>query len=759
MKNALALLAADEARSLRVAGELAREGKSLVGKSGGSTPGWLFNRPDLDVGGSGGGEKLTRPYANSVWIQRAIQLKAGEIAAVPLKFYEGDREFSTPEFDAFWRAPFVAADRRRIGMADAYLQLAGWIDMRGEFFILLGDEWLVPFPELKGGKLPPLVIARPDRMQPIMRDGEHLGWMFTDGAGRRWPLLPEQVERYATWNPDDDTKPLAPVQAVMLAAETEYLAGLYARNLMRANGDQGVYVISKTTIDDPQQEQIVAQLRAKRAARQRGEFRPVFLSGGDITIEDAKTQALDANANAGRVLDRHTIFIGLGVPASMADVQASYSIGSDSDRARLVTGTCQALAKLINEALGRIASRMMGRTLTAESDWDEHPVLQEVRRQRLASAKDLFDRGIAWREINDILDLGLQPFPGWEIAYMPFSFAPVSLMSGNNERTDPVQDPALAEPESAPDPVDDDPEMRQIKLALAARRRARSQPTVRRVTDPFGMFACDCGGEKAIAQRARSEREIAQWRELMAARRGTMKSFESAFGRVLMAARQETLRKIEAAGAKALGAAPVQRAAAVDFIFNLADFAGNFFGAMERQQRTALDVAGKQLFAELGKDDPFAYPPGEALDYLGRRQNKLADVPADIWEQIRASLQEGLNAGDSTAELAKRVRSTFNAIDAERARRIALTETSAAYGAGREAAMRSAGVRYKRWLTSGNDNVRPSHAAANGQTGPGDQPCIVDGEARMHPGDDAGSPGNVINCHCVSIAVAGEDAS
>ena len=86
-------------------------------------------------------------------------------------------------------------------------------------------------------------------------------------------------------------------------------------------------------------------------------------------------------------------------------------------------------------------------------------------------------------------------------------------------------------------------------------------------------------------------------------------------------------------------------------------------------------------------------------------------------------------------------------------------DRSAVYGAGRAKAMRQAGVQYKAWLTSGNANVRAAHLVAGEEYSPAkaipiDEPYIVDGEELMFPGDDAGSAGNVINCHCVSIAVA-----
>ena len=86
-----------------------------------------------------------------------------------------------------------------------------------------------------------------------------------------------------------------------------------------------------------------------------------------------------------------------------------------------------------------------------------------------------------------------------------------------------------------------------------------------------------------------------------------------------------------------------------------------------------------------------------------------------------------------------------------------MTETSATYGFTRNEAMNEAGVEYKSWLSSHGPTVREAHAAAEEQYGdapiPIDEPFVVDGEELMYPGDESGSPGNVINCHCIQIAV------
>lgn len=65
----------------------------------------------------------------------------------------------------------------------------------------------------------------------------------------------------------------------------------------------------------------------------------------------------------------------------------------------------------------------------------------------------------------------------------------------------------------------------------------------------------------------------------------------------------------------------------------------------------------------------------------------------------------------------------------------------------------------KRWLTAGDERVRPAHVAANGQTVPWNEPFIVGGERLMYPTDRAGSPGNVMRCRCKVIPEVPDETS
>jgi phage portal protein BeeE len=724
------------------------------------SPGYNFDRP-LDGGGALAGPQMRRPFAESVYVMAAIQHIAKPIAAVPLEFYgagESETPVNDPRLAKLWRRP-----ARRVGsLAEFVLGSVGWRKLAGESFWLLDDRALVPFPEARG-ELPPLILARPDRMRHVEADGELAGWEFTDGRGRRHLLVPEQVIHLKQWNPYDDFRGLGNYEAARLAAETESANERFQLSLAQNNGDQGVYVVAKSGVpDDGQKTQIIAQLREKRALQQRGIFRPIFL-GGDISVEDPKVRAVDAAFLEGSRLSAEKIYLAFGVPVSMASKTESYSIGSASDYFRLILDACQPEARELAAGISQVSGRLTGREVEAEFGWDAHPVLQAVRKESLDSLGKLCDRGMPVKSAGEYLDLGLPRFPGDNVGHLPFSVAPVG------EERPPESDPALQEPPPAADPVQE--ALRALRLRRAAPAARQAGPVCARAT----------------------AKEAAIWRAHIAKQREVRRAFERAFTRVLFAARSEVLRKLEsrreagaattprdARSAPETGSTPTSgqlsafngqaggnsaaieaglttRAGAVDFLFDLAKFKTGLQTAFRGVGQNGLQGFGKQLFAELGKDDPFTFPPAKAVQFLRSRENPLADVADDVWDRIRAVVEDGLNAGDSTDAIAGLVRGEFNELSQGRAATVASTETSILYGVARQEGMEQAGVQWKQWLTSGADNVRPEHRAANGQTVGTNDFFTVGGEQLAHPGDPHGSAGNIINCHCVCIAVAGPE--
>jgi HK97 family phage portal protein len=696
----------------------------------------FLNGNDLDQQPSG----VNRPFEQSVWVQRAIKEISGPISAVELKFYQGDTEITAAPWLAFWQKPLA-----NLTQADFVEALTGWLKLSGEAFIILPEQFAGKFPEVMAG-WPALKLARPDSMKAIKDDADQLiAWEYRSAKGKRIQFPLEQVIQPRYWNPYDDLRGMSEYEAARVATEGDYLSGKFALNMARANGDTGVVLTMKegSALTDVQQQQVRDQLRAKQAKSRRGEFASMFVPA-DLEIQDPKVRAPDASFTAQRLQNRHEIYIAFGVPPSMADVVASYSVGSASDWYRLITGTCIPTAAKIADAISQIASRMHGSPVEAYFEFDDHPVMQQVRRERIDAWTKLVDRGMPGLMAGETLDLDLPEYPAGKVGLIPFSLAPFG------ETPEPTQDETLAEPETESDPI-------QEALRALRSRSAAVSKTSRSNSD------CNCGSLdfEALQLRASDSADVKRWKSIVAKRRETIRNYQSKFTAVLMTARREVLGKLQREEMKALGAAsvPASRAVAADFIFDLSSFQKVFQAQMRSAGLNALQSAGEQLFAEVGKDDPWQTPQKEAVDFIRNRENRLSGVPLDVHARIKEALASGLNNGDSLRDIAKAVRAEFNEISEQRAQVIASTETAAAYGTGRDLAMRAAGIQFKQWLTSGNSNVRAAHALMNGATVGIEElftvinPQSGEVDTVKHPADPNGAPWNVINCHCVEIAV------
>lgn len=680
-------------------------------------------------GGGGSGVQLTQEAQNSAWVFACLQAIAGPVRSMPLKWYAGGgsdgEELQDTELADFWRAP-AETSSGLLPLGD-FLELSlHWINLKGQAVYILDDTWLA-----RGMKRSPLLLARADRLAPIMRGDAIIGWAFSDGSGHRATLLPEQVIRPRFINPYNDAEGLSPLQAARVAVEADHAAGLFARNVANSNGDQGVYVIQKSgTLSQEQQAQIVAALRQKARLSRAGDYQPAFLTG-DLSIEDPKIKTVDAAFVSGRTASQQEIFVAFGVPPSMSTSTASYSVGSASDWYRLINDTCLKHSRRLCEAISQVEYRRTGRRLYCEQDFSGHPTMAAVRDERMKTAAEMWKTGIPWDVLSKVHNLGLPPFAGSDQSFLPLNLAPVESRA------------------PAPLPV---PEARVLIKgqadALGDLRALFEQRLAAPVPAP-----CNDPAHDHTHKAAPDAKRLALWLSLMAARKPSEKLFESKFKRRLMEARAETLANIESTE-KAL--AGVRTRGILDLLFDLASFTAQVASDFMAAHRSTLSTALEQVAAEVGAASPWEMPPERVLIHLRDRENKIKDATRTVHERIKRELEAGISKGETSKELAARVRSSFN-VEAQHAETIALTETSAAYGLSRHESLAGLGFERRQWLSAQDGNVRDAHVLMDGQSAPMDEPFIVpmaNGgiEEMQHPGDAKASAGNVIRCRCVEIA-------
>jgi uncharacterized protein with gpF-like domain len=145
------------------------------------------------------------------------------------------------------------------------------------------------------------------------------------------------------------------------------------------------------------------------------------------------------------------------------------------------------------------------------------------------------------------------------------------------------------------------------------------------------------------------------------------------------------------------------------------------------------------------------------MSQLAMTQNFLARIPDEVYNLAFAEIADAVNGGADVEQVAERVDRVLDYTESERwpnrARVIAQTEVTRAYGAGTLAAgmeqSRLTGrMLQKRWDTERDQRVREAHRAVDGQVLDLAYPFYVDGFPLMFPGDPMGPPETVINCRC-----------
>lgn len=142
---------------------------------------------------------------------------------------------------------------------------------------------------------------------------------------------------------------------------------------------------------------------------------------------------------------------------------------------------------------------------------------------------------------------------------------------------------------------------------------------------------------------------------------------------------------------------------------------------------------------------------------LALTHNLLVRIPDEVHAKVVKEILEGSNAGESTAQIARRVDSVLTYTGSEnwdgRARLIAQTEGTRH----RNSSMLAHGLLSekngrrditKQWLTTMDNRERTAHKEANNKVEILSQPFIVGGETMLFPGDPTASPENVCGCRC-----------
>lgn len=666
-----------------------------------------FLRGD-DAGG--GGAVLSSAYQQSVWVYSCVSAIAEQVAQIPFRFSRvrnnsklkiknskraigEDIVDSGPVVDLFNR-PHPQLNRFQ------FWELAvSWLQLRGELFAV---------PVLDGTRVRRMVVLSPDMFREVVQANELMGWRYTassQAALETQSLLPEEVVFDRLANPFDFWRGMSPLTVAKLAASTDYASAQFQKGLMLNNADTGVVVTTDQQVDETQRAAIMSALLARKRKAGTAD-RPLFLFGG-AKVEKPTLSATDMQFLENRKFNRQEICAVFKVPQEIIGFteDANRSV-SDSARLNFIDNRIAPLCERLEAAFDPLI-KQIDPTLWGWFDIECLPIMQAARRERYTTATVAFNMGVPIDECGEIFDLGLPDnLPHAGKSFLPFSLQEVG---------------SATETQSAPESeAESDPIQNAVRF-FSSLRLGNSVATPH-VCAPNPEYEASIAGSVRV-------------------KAGSLKKF-------FFEQRGRVLAKL-ATEAKTLDRG-------LDDIFNMDAENKTLLGKMTSKLIADLEFGGAQLFKEIGAGN-FNLPPAEALAFMEKRDNPIKNINSTTWERLKASLSEGISAGESYADLADRVKAQYNTSE-ERADTIAFTETNIAVNSGRNEAMKQAKVERKGWQTAHMEGTRVSHIANENLTKEQGGIPIADNwpNGLAFPGDPSGDPGETINCRCFGYAVIGK---
>ena len=744
--------------------------------------GWMRGQ-DLDDGDRGA--QMVNPYMQSAWVYTAISAMAENLAQIPFRISKVDagkvrrvrslRGSADPRHLEFCKRALGENIIESGDVVDLFEQphptmsrtlfweqIVSWDCLRGEFFVLPldGADGIVDLSE-RSPRVRRMLTLDPAMFWHMVQGFDLVGWRYT-GSPLMSPvpsvmLSPTEVIHTRAVNPYLYWRGLSPLTVAMLAASADYAAAMFMKGLLMNNADTGVIATTEQNLTPEQREQFTAALRERK--RKAGTpDRPLFLSSG-VKIEKPTISNVDMQFLETRKLLRQEIGAIYKVPESIMGFSESKSSslsggGSalNEEKLTFIQQNLGSKCRRYEAAVGPII-KTFGDDLVGWFDLDSLPIMQDARRARVDTASKVFAMGVPLNDINRVYDLGFPEYKWGKVGMLPFNLQSAQSVADGPEM--PGEDePTADEPGKNPTEDGDKP----VETPLASMRKLLA-----------GIGTSNAEHRTSNVEQKKPDTKVL-WQRHVRARAQTVKLFQRKTGKVLNEFRTKALAKLNEIHLEQVKTSgPISQAeqrGLADLIFNAQDFGNALKLVLSHPQRDALQQAGDEARREAGLADPWTMAPKFVGEFIAGRSQPIMGVGGTVRDQLNTSLQAGYDAGETTAELADRVKGTFNNLTDKEAERVARTETNLAFNAARHEAFGDAGIEYKAWLSSHGPAVRPGHAEAEDtyidDPIPIDQPFIVDldgdGEQMMYPGDDSlgASPGNIINCQCIQLAAVKE---
>lgn len=628
-------------------------------------------------------------YGSYVWLRKAIKVLSDNFSALPVNVLRDGKVIDHPI------ARLLTGVNDVMSSGDLWQQWLIDMMLGGEEFWELVRDGAGQYVEI-WPRQPHQVSVIPDAAGRRYR--RVAGYKIEDNEGDPYTLPPDECIHFKFYNPANPWRGISPITAVRSSIIIDQLAQSWSRMFLKNSARPDYAIITPQGTTETERKNLIAQLKQDYGGAENA-HEPIALEEGISDIKILSFPPKDIEWIEQRKLSRAEVAAIMGVPDEIMGYGRDTYENFDTALRVLWTLTIMPIASLrdmhLTEVMQRNGALKPGETIV--SDYSGVSILKPDFGAKLTQAKALWDMGVPFNRIDELLALGVGRLVGGDVGYLPFSVAPVSSIANPPDAAQLSVRNVRRKGQRAPEYGSD--EHKVIWDAFVKRvdpHEARLGRTVR---------ALLVDQEKAVLANLRDEEK---------------------------------------------GAKSANNAASDPF--DRAEWRAKFREKCDPIIAQTVQAAGDAAAADL--DTFFSLEDPAVIEFLNDREQRFAQrVNETTWQELKNSLEEGIHLGESIPELEKRVTDVMALRKNQSKEAIARTEVVGASNGGTlEAWKQSDLVAEKMWIATFDDRVRETHADAHGQTVGIDDDFEVGNGSGPAPGQ-IGLPEEDIQCRCTMASV------
>jgi HK97 family phage portal protein len=579
-----------------------------------------------------------------------------------------------------------------------------------------------------GGRPVELHRLRPDRMQ-IVPDAKEfvLGYLY-DVNGKKVAFDREEVAHRRNYNPTDDFNGLSPISAGRLAITGDVQSSLWNLTFFKNSAvPRGVLKLAKDAEDPGEARRRELETEWRKAYKGTDKSHRTAVLPPGMEFQGIGIPPKDMEFVLQQKMDRERIASIFRVPPVMIGIfeYANYA-NSHEQKLSFWHETMMPKIRAFDDMFTKAIARPWGEDLVVRTDLSGVWALVKDQREAMEIDVKAVQSGMSYPNERRA-ERGLGPVPWGNDYMMPINLAPWSETWGRGRN--PLGDTGGTSSSDG------------------------GQESISNPRAPSGYIAprhYEVRGRELYEHPVLKQAAYASWAALLIPLK---RQFSARWSDILDDQEAEVLEKLRQSELGKVGSFDIE-----SVLFNYEYWKDGTVKRMRPHYVNVANESGLFTLGQLGLEMEFDLTRPFIRQAMEDKMFVFAEeVNEATLEKLRGTLDAGMTAGENQRELVSRVQTAFNGRKAN-AGVVATTEVGAVSNAGNYSAYEQSGVVGGRRWYAGGPNPRPHHEIANAENGvvPLGQPFIVMGERMLYPGDPSGSPENVCNCQCATLAIVRE---